>query len=155
MQLRDFSPFLLAATPLQEHPIALLPGASVGLAASPNLRLAAATSLATCDSGWTTCGSNCMPIGGVCCSGLGYCDADEYCTNESTCCPVGKTCSGTGTCDPGEVICGAGCMPADGICCSGNGYCDPGEFCTDHDTCCLVRIPRLRLFPLLLLVCSP
>lgn len=91
MQMRDlFTRFALAAAPLQEHPLALLPGTSVIPGTSPNLRLTTFNVFATCDVGWVTCGAACMPAGSICCSGQGYCDAGEYCTDHSTCCPVRK-----------------------------------------------------------------
>ncbi|KAA8635613.1 hypothetical protein SMACR_03324 [Sordaria macrospora] len=90
---------------------------------------------ASCVVGETTCGIGCMPLASVCCSGKGYCDPGEYCTERDTCCPIGKTCSPGGGCDAGKVLCGNGCMPAGAVCCPDYGYCDAGEVCTDHGTC--------------------
>ncbi|KAK1782345.1 hypothetical protein QBC45DRAFT_236710 [Copromyces sp. CBS 386.78] len=93
------------------------------------------TNAASCDIGETTCGIGCMPLASVCCSGKGYCDPGEYCTERDTCCPIGKTCSPGGGCDAGKALCGNGCMPAGAVCCPDHGYCDAGEVCTDHGTC--------------------
>jgi hypothetical protein len=75
----------LSAQSLDHDLVALLPGTSFNPA--PGLSVLA-TGSATCDPGWTTCGTGCMPIGSVCCSGKGFCEAGEYCTGDDACCPV-------------------------------------------------------------------
>ena len=73
--------------PTFDHDLAALsPGISVNPV--PGLSILATGAAGGCDIGWTTCGTGCMPIGSVCCSGKGFCDAGEYCTNDDACCPV-------------------------------------------------------------------
>lgn len=75
---------LLTSVGLDHDVVAFSPPS---MSANPALGLSV---LATgdCDPGWTVCGSGCMPIGSVCCTGNGYCDAGEYCTSDSACCKV-------------------------------------------------------------------
>jgi hypothetical protein len=79
----------LAGRGLNHELAALSPGISVN--SSPGLSVLATGAAGDCDLGWTLCGTGCMPIGSICCSGKGFCDAGEYCTSDKACCKVGET----------------------------------------------------------------
>ena len=81
----------------------------------------------SCDIGYKICGDGCIKSTSSCCSSIDStsCPLGYYCDgtgSDAGCCPTGKVCSGlSGSCTASSKRCGDICIPNDETCSSGSG----------------------------------